>query len=221
MDDAEANKQISQMVNFILNEAKDKAEEIEAKALEDFNIEKLKLVQQMKEKIRQEYSRKAKAVETQRAIQRSTAINKSRLRKIAEREKYLDEIVVLSKTKLQDTVKNAREYQTFLTNLIVSSSLQLLEAHVTIRCKECDVKTVQGVLDNCKKLYGKVIREQAGVDKNINYAIDSTYLPKSITGGVVLFCHDSLIHIDNTIEQRLKLMIDADKPTIKKLLYPA
>ena len=52
MDPVESSKQIQQMVSFILNEAKDKAEEIESKAMEDFNIEKLKLVQQMKDKTR-------------------------------------------------------------------------------------------------------------------------------------------------------------------------
>ena len=52
MDDASADRQIQQMVNFILNEAKETAEGIKAKATEDFNIEKLKLVQAMKEKIR-------------------------------------------------------------------------------------------------------------------------------------------------------------------------
>merc|ERR1711959_146041 len=92
MDDSEAQKQIQQMVNFILNEAKDKAEEIEAKALEDFNIEKLKLVQQMKDKIRQEYTRKAKQVETQRAIARSTAVNNSRLQKIAARQEVIGQL---------------------------------------------------------------------------------------------------------------------------------
>lgn len=66
--DAEAQRQIQQMVNFITNEARDKSQEIEAKALEDFNIEKLKLVQQMKNQVRQEYQLKAKQMETQRAM---------------------------------------------------------------------------------------------------------------------------------------------------------
>lgn len=67
-DDQEALAQIQQMVKFILNEAKDKAQEIEARALEDFNIEKLKLVQQMKDKIRQEFDKKAKKLEVQRSM---------------------------------------------------------------------------------------------------------------------------------------------------------
>jgi len=79
MDDVEAEKQIKQMVNFILNEAKETAVGIEAKTNEDFNIEKLKLVQSMKEKTRTDMEKKLKAVETKKAIERSTAINKTRL----------------------------------------------------------------------------------------------------------------------------------------------
>jgi vacuolar-type H+-ATPase subunit E/Vma4 len=52
MDDESSQRQIQQMVGFILNEAKDKAEEIDSKTLEEFNIERLKQAQQMKEKIR-------------------------------------------------------------------------------------------------------------------------------------------------------------------------
>merc|ERR1719163_589992 len=91
-------------MNFILNEAKDKAEEIEAKALEDFNIEKLKLVQQMKEKIRGEFTRKAKQVETQRAIARSTAINNSRLQKIAARQEVIGNLTQDVKAKLSKVI---------------------------------------------------------------------------------------------------------------------
>jgi len=115
MDDSESQKQISQMMNFIMNEAKDKAEEIEAKALEDFNIEKLKIVQQMKDKIRGEFSRKAKHIETQRAIARSTAINNSRLQKIAARQDVIGNLVGEVKAKLGGITKNAAGYQKLMT----------------------------------------------------------------------------------------------------------
>lgn len=68
MEDAEAKRQIDQMVNFILNEAKDKAAEIEAKSMEDFNVEKLKVLQAMKEKVRAEFKKKAKQIETEKAM---------------------------------------------------------------------------------------------------------------------------------------------------------
>eukprot|EP01071_Lankesteria_metandrocarpae_P007425 Lankesteria_metandrocarpae@DN4678_c0_g1_i1.p4 len=101
MNDVEAQHQIQQMVNFILNEARDKAEEIEAKALEDFNIEKLKIVQQMKDKARQDYQKKAKQLQTQRAIARSTAINKARLKKISARQRVIEEVTVAAAVKME------------------------------------------------------------------------------------------------------------------------
>merc|ERR1719421_2374513 len=46
----------------------------------------------MKDKIRQEYVRKAKQVDTQCAIARSTAINRSRLEKIKARQEVLGKV---------------------------------------------------------------------------------------------------------------------------------
>jgi V-type H+-transporting ATPase subunit E len=46
MNDKDVDKQIKQMVDFITQEAKEKANEILIKATEEFNIEKLRLVNQ-------------------------------------------------------------------------------------------------------------------------------------------------------------------------------
>jgi V-type H+-transporting ATPase subunit E len=51
------------MMAFIEQEANEKAEEIDAKAEEEFNIEKGRLVQQQRLKIMEYYERKEKQVE--------------------------------------------------------------------------------------------------------------------------------------------------------------
>ncbi|CAL5356226.1 unnamed protein product [Camellia sinensis] len=68
MNDADVSKQIQQMVRFIRQEAEEKANEISVSAEEEFNIEKLQLVEAEKKKIRQEYERKEKQVEVRRKI---------------------------------------------------------------------------------------------------------------------------------------------------------
>ncbi|CAL5433896.1 unnamed protein product [Camellia sinensis] len=80
MNDADVSKQIQQMVRFIRQEAEEKANEISVSAeeenltrksvvlLQEFNIEKLQLVEAEKKKIRQEYERKEKQVEVRRKI---------------------------------------------------------------------------------------------------------------------------------------------------------
>lgn len=56
------------MMAFIEQEAKEKAEEIDAKAEEEFNIEKGRLVQEQRLKITEYYEKKEKQVELQRRM---------------------------------------------------------------------------------------------------------------------------------------------------------
>ncbi|KPJ10741.1 V-type proton ATPase subunit E [Papilio machaon] len=60
LSDADVQKQIKHMMAFIEQEANEKAEEIDAKAEEEFNIEKGRLVQQQRLKIMEYYEKKEK-----------------------------------------------------------------------------------------------------------------------------------------------------------------
>lgn len=68
------------MMAFIEQEANEKAEEIDAKAEEEFNIEKGRLVQQQRLKIMEHYEKKEKQVELQKKIQSSNMLNQARLK---------------------------------------------------------------------------------------------------------------------------------------------
>ena len=61
-------KKIKHMVAFIEQEANEKAEEIEAKAEEEFNIEKGRLVQEQRLKIIEFFEKKEKQVELKRRM---------------------------------------------------------------------------------------------------------------------------------------------------------
>ena len=63
------------MILTSVQEANEKAEEIDAKAEEEFNIEKGRLVQQQRLKIMEYYERKEKQVELQKKIQSSNMLN--------------------------------------------------------------------------------------------------------------------------------------------------
>lgn len=71
---------IKHMMAFIEQEANEKAEEIDAKAEEEFNIEKGRLVQQQRLKIMEYYEKKEKQVELQKKIQSSNMLNQARLK---------------------------------------------------------------------------------------------------------------------------------------------
>ena len=70
MDDTEVQKQINQMVEFIKQEAEEKANEIRVAAEEEFNIEKLQMVEVEKQKIKREYERKESLVSVKKKIER-------------------------------------------------------------------------------------------------------------------------------------------------------
>ncbi|KAG8042164.1 hypothetical protein G9C98_000155 [Cotesia typhae] len=84
LSDADVQKQIKHMMAFIEQEANEKAEEIDAKAEEEFNIEKGRLVQQQRLKIMEYYEKKEKQVELQKKIQSSNMLNQARLKVLKE-----------------------------------------------------------------------------------------------------------------------------------------
>merc|ERR1719476_623486 len=223
----EATAQVSGMVQFIKNEAKGKAAEVSKKGEEEFNIEVHRLVTEQKEKIRQNYEKKAKQVETHHAIQKSMAINKQRLEKIQARQKMMHQIELDVKPHM---VRKSQEPE-FITKLIVQGLLMLLEESVSIRCRESDARLVRGCFQNAMSEYTRLIKEQTGATKKCTLTMDSQSLAPepvygkedsgpSCLGGVVLVCCNGRISIDNTIDMRLKLVMEQAKPAIRGLLFP-
>uniref|UniRef100_A0A7S1F9F1 V-type proton ATPase subunit E n=1 Tax=Noctiluca scintillans TaxID=2966 RepID=A0A7S1F9F1_NOCSC len=217
MDPNEAANQIEQMRNFILNEAKDKAEETDLKSKEEFQIEKFKIVDREKQKIRADFVRKIKQLETKQAIDRSTAINASRLKRIMRQSEAADEIFTLTK----ETLRPKSCDKQFVERILAQGLLALLEEQVVVRCKEADLQLVESCLAPACKLYADTILDQTGASKTCTLSIDKNrFLSKDTLGGVVLSCHNDRIVIDNTVDLRLKLILEQDKPAIKKLLFP-
>jgi len=103
--DTDANKRIRQMINFIKQEAQEKAEEIRVKADEEFQIEKGRILNPEKLKLNQEFDRKFKDLEIQRKIEFSTQINKARLEVLEKRGKLMQEIQQTAFQRLGDVKK--------------------------------------------------------------------------------------------------------------------
>ena len=219
--ESHANKQIEQMRNFILNEANSKATDIKKKGEEEFSIEVHRLITEQKDKIRQTYEKKAKQIETQYAIGKSLAINKQRLEKIKERQAKMDMISESCKVQLAEELKSANKSKEYVTKLIVQGLLMLLESEVSVRCKEADKTMVETCLADAAAQYAKVIKDETGATKSVKLSIDASPLPAACLGGVVLACQDGKITIDNTVDLRLKLVMEQDKPAIRQKLFPA
>merc|ERR1711988_1709346 len=106
MDANAAEQQITQMISFILSEAKDKQDDILKKGEEEFQIEVHRVVTEQKDKIRQTYEKKVKQIETKYAIAKSMAINKQRLEKIKARQEVMGNIEVDARASLGKESQN-------------------------------------------------------------------------------------------------------------------
>merc|ERR1712002_410137 len=110
LSDADVQKQIKHMMAFIEQEANEKAEEIDAKAEEEFNIEKGRLVQQQRLKIMDYYERKEKQVELQKKIQSSNLLNQARLKVLKARDDHVSNVLNDGKRELSNITRDQQKY---------------------------------------------------------------------------------------------------------------
>lgn len=214
LSDADVAKQIKHMMAFIEQEANEKAEEIDAKAEEEFNIEKGRLVQQQRIKIMEYYERKEKQVELQKKIQQSNMLNAARLRVLKAREDHVGSVLEEAKRRLAEITKDRTKYKVLIESLIAQGLLEILELHVLLRCRQADVEIVEEVMESCTGSY------KAKTGKEVHLKVDKeSFLPANTCGGIDLIAQKGRIKISNTLETRLDMLARQMIPEIRTSLF--
>jgi len=217
LSDADVGKQIKHMMAFIEQEANEKAEEIDAKAEEEFNIEKGRLVQQQRLKIMEYYERKEKQVELQRKIQSSNMLNQARLKVLKARDDHVSTVLENAKKQLVTISQDQGRYPQLLEGLIGQGLCQLLESNVTIRCKQVDLQMVQATVP---KAVASVKDKMPKI--NIQVTVDTErFLPADCAGGVELYAQRGKIKVNNTLEARLAMISQHKLPETRTALFGA
>ncbi|KAM0927285.1 hypothetical protein ACQ4PT_002967 [Festuca glaucescens] len=155
MDEANVAQQLTQTADFIRNEAVEKASEIEAAAAEEFQIEKLQLVEAEKKKIRQEYERKDKQVGIKKKIEYSMQLNASRIEVLQAQDDLVKSMMESVGKELLYQSQDHQSYKKLLIILIVQSLLRLKESAVILRCREEDLQLVESVLVSAGNEYAE------------------------------------------------------------------
>ncbi|GMJ06257.1 vacuolar ATP synthase subunit E1, embryo defective 2448 [Hibiscus trionum] len=224
MNDSDVSKQIQQMVRFIRQEAEEKANEISVSAEEEFNIEKLQLVEAEKKKIRQEYEKKEKQVEVRKKIEYSMQLNASRIKVLQAQDDVVNEMKESASKELLNVSSEHHVYKNLLKDVIVQSLVRLKEPAVLLRCRKDDVHLVESVLDSAKEEYASKVNIDAP-----EIFVDNVYLPPApshhnahdlfCSGGVVLASRDGKIVCENTLDARLDVAFNKKLPEIRKWLF--
>jgi V-type H+-transporting ATPase subunit E len=214
LSDADVQKQIKHMMAFIEQEANEKAEEIDAKAEEEFNIEKGRLVQQQRIKIMEYYEKKEKQVELQKKIQSSNMLNQARLKVLKVREDHVRAVLDEARRRLGEVTKDGSRYSTILQALITQGLYQIMEANVTVRARKGDAQLVQNALPSAVEQY----KRETGKDVVVTLDTDN-FLPVDSTGGVELYALQGRIRVVNTLESRLEMIAHQLVPAIRTALF--
>ncbi|PWA60154.1 ATPase, V1/A1 complex, subunit E [Artemisia annua] len=225
MNDGDVSRQIQQMVAFIRQEAEEKANEISVSAEEEFNIQKMQIVDWDKKKIKLDYDRKLKQVEVKKKIEYSMQLNASRIKFLQAQDDVVVAMKDAARKELLNVSSNRKTYKDLIQSLVVQSLLKLNEPSVVLRCREIDLTLVESVIEEAKRSYvtkSKLSAPKINIDRNV-------FLPPppsnkdpnrpSCSGGVVLASQDGKIVFENTLDTRLDVIYSNKLPTIRKILY--
>ncbi|KAJ4317531.1 V-ATPase V1 sector subunit E [Neodidymelliopsis sp. IMI 364377] len=214
LSDDQVAGELKKMTAFIRQEAMEKANEIRLKADEEFAIEKSKLVRQETASIDSSYEKKFKQASMSQQITRSTVSNKSRLRILSARQELLDRLFEDAGKKLGDVSKDKKKYQSILKALILEGAYALNEDKLQVKVRKADNDLTKKAIEEAQSEY------KSKLNKDVAITIDeSDPLPSESSGGAFIVGTGGRIDINNTLEERLRLLESDALPSIRVTLF--
>lgn len=226
MNDAEVERQIDQMVRFIKQEAQEKANEIAVSAEEEFNIEKLQLLEAEKGKIRKDFERRESQIDVKKKIEFSKQLNASRIKVLQAQDDAVQGVAREAHEALRGISSNAAKYQALLTDLLVQSLAKLQQPAVTVRSREVDASAVQSSIEPARLKFTKVYGAEApAVTMDTAVFLPAAPTGKddderdSCAGGISVASANGKIVCSNTLDDRLKIAFAANLPEFRAALF--
>lgn len=215
MSDDQVASELRKMTAFIRQEALEKAREIQLKADEEFAIEKANLVRQETSSVDAQYEKKFKQAGMSQQITKSTLANKMRLRLLSARQELLNDLFEQAGKKLPGYTNDSAKYQEVLKNLLLEGVYAINEKKVLVRCRAKDNDLVKKAAEDASKEYSEKLK-----GREVEIAIDEKEkLPEESAGGVFILNGTGKIDINNTFEERLKLLETDALPAVRTILF--
>ncbi|CDR96216.1 ATP synthase subunit E containing protein, putative [Babesia bigemina] len=207
------------MVNFILNEAKDKAEEIESTAVEDFNVQKMTLFQQKKDEIRAKLTKKINGLKLEKIRTYNAASREIHDRVLRHKCSIIDNIKSDALQKIKEQISVADEYKRIIVLLIIKGLMSLACNDVLVRCRKEDVTIVKSSIGDAKLRFATLVRESVGAKLELTAEVDTNTYLSSDNIGVVVTTSDGKVECDCTLNSRLDICCEKLIPKFKTALF--
>ncbi|MCJ1260442.1 V-ATPase V1 sector subunit E [Lobaria immixta] len=214
ISDDQVAGELKKMTAFIRQEALEKAKEIQIKADEEFAIEKSKLVRQETSSIDTTYEKKFKQASMSQQITRSTLANKTRIKVLSARQELLDELFEKARNKLASYAEDKTKYTGICKNLILEGCYALDEKKIAVRARKQDYEVVKKAIGDAKKEYKENTKKEIGIELD-----EKNPQPDGSSGGVSIVGTGGKIDINNTLDERLKLLETDALPMVRASLF--
>jgi V-type H+-transporting ATPase subunit E len=218
MAEADTERRIKQMVAFIRQEARDKAEEIEVRAKEECNVEVMKMTDREKAKMREEFKQREKRIEIENKITKQKVLDGYRMELLKAEDSKKTELKEMAQKRFAGVVKDSGKYKEFLKQAMIQAFLLIWdEDEVTVSCRKQDQSVVknlmQGALDE--------VKSRAQKECNTELKMNATFNNKPVkcSGGVLVSARGGKVVCDNTLDARLNIVMRTELPMVRERLF--
>jgi len=230
MNREEADKQIQQMCAFIIQEAKEKADEIAVKTESEFMADKLNLQTQAGIAIREEHERKKKDKLTEQKIAKSQAVTAARFATMRRRDEKIRHVKGEVMKRLA-TVSSNPKYPELIRFLLAQSFMTMQEEDVVIHGRKEDLKIIEAQLPEAVRLYQTTIKQATGIEPVLRPVMtkkEDELLPSgprpgfdgaTCCGGIKVSSRAGKIVCRNTLDSRLEIAFKELKPQVRGILF--
>ncbi|KIO30297.1 hypothetical protein M407DRAFT_155138, partial [Tulasnella calospora MUT 4182] len=158
------------------------------------------------------FEKKKKQAETSQKIAQSTLTNKSRLRLLQAREQHLQDLFSEARAGLLKLSEDQGRYAQVLESSILEGLLRFMEPSVTVKCRSKDKGLTEKAAEGAKQQYTEISGLKAEVSVEASLTDDGA-------GGIKLVAGTDRITMDNTLDERLRLLEDRMLPEIRYDLF--
>merc|ERR1719272_610199 len=204
MDPKDSTAQIEHMRQFILHEAREQASEIDAKADQEFYMEKQNLVKKLAVNVQTEFDRKGAAVDTDQKIHESNMNNKEKLKVLETKRLLIDDAFKQAALSLEQDAKN----ESVIVGLIQQGAATFAEgASIKVRSRKEDASVVKAAISKCGNKIS--FDNSVSITRSAAFVLESdkdfTY---NCLGGVILVNEDETVIVDQTFNARLTVCFE-------------
>lgn len=206
-------RHIQSMIDFIEREAQEKVEELEAAAQEEYDVEKMRVVETEKAKIRSLTEKRMSQVDIDCRVAKANFSKSQRMRIMTERAKVMEQLHEVTKQDICKKIADPSVYEALMKSLI-QQSLLAVQSSASVSCIGEDEPVVKRLLKSVEEWY------KTQTQQSIQITISNERLDKEVAwGGVVVKSVDGRIVCDNTLSHRATTCLQEQLPAVRYYLF--